>query len=117
MSKVITSPIKKWPGTVTLSDPLTYPQFFAVEDAIAEGNRLVEEAKEAGKEISQQRYTAAVIGGVLKCVEAHDLKGLPSPLTPDNFPASPALSSMRLASWLIEEVTTIYTSEDESPNE
>ena len=117
MAKVITSPIKKWPGTVTLSDPLTYPQFFAVEDAIAEGNRQAAEAKEAGKEISQQRYAAAVVGGVLKCVEAHDLKGLPDPLTVDNFPASPATSSMRLASWLIEEVTEIYTSEDESPNE
>jgi hypothetical protein len=117
MSKVITSPVKKWPGTVTLSDPMNYPQFFAVQDAMAEGNRLAQEAREAGKEISEQRYSHTILGGVLQCIEAHDLKGLPEVLTLDNFPSSPAASSLRLIAWLINEVTEIYTSEDESPNE
>lgn len=78
---------------------------------------MSQEAQETGKDFSPQRYNAAVMGGVLKCVESHDLKDLPSPLTVDNFPASPGAASMRLSTWLIREVTAIYTEEDESPNE
>ena len=77
----------------------------------------VDEAKEQGKDLSQHRYNAAVMGGVLKCVEDHDLKGVPKPLTADNFPASPGASSMRLSAWLIKEVADVYTAEDEDPNE
>ncbi len=34
MSKVITSPVQRWAGTVTIADPLTLPQAAVIEDAI-----------------------------------------------------------------------------------
>ena len=36
MSKVITSPIEKWSGSVTIADPLTIPQAQAIEAAAAD---------------------------------------------------------------------------------
>ena len=36
MSKVITSPVKRWPGSVTLADPLTFPQYAAWRNALDE---------------------------------------------------------------------------------
>ena len=117
MPKIVTSPVKRFPGTVTLSDPLTYPQYFAMEDAFNEVKRLRETAEENGEEVSPQRYNATVMAGAVKCVEDHDLKGVAKPLTADNFPASPGASSMRLAAWLTNEVVAIYTTEQEDPNE
>lgn len=118
MSKVITSPVKRYPGTVTLSDPLSYPQFFALSDGYDAVAELHRQAEEQGKEAAAKRVYACLLPGICKCVEAWNLKGLPETVTPDNFPSSPARASDRLAGWLIVELTAIYIEEDDdSPNE
>lgn len=109
MSRVITSPIKRWPGTVVLSDPLTFPQVFAFEDAI----RAVQAE---GKDINQSRVDGMILPGILACVEEWHLENIPEHPTIENFPATPPVSRSRLIAWLIESITELYTEADDVPN-
>jgi hypothetical protein len=106
MSKVVTSPVKKWPGTVTLSDPLSFPQALAFEDAIDAVNAL--------EKPSQHRLNYTLLPAVLGCVEKWELEGLGDPPSP--FPATPSVASARLITWLIREVTALFQEADEVPN-
>ena len=110
MSKVITSPVKRWPGTVTLSSPLNYPQAIALETAINAAGALPDDA-------GRLAYEYALLPAILGCVEGWKLEGLPEQIGNDNFPATPRISSARLLSWLIEQVMSLYAEADESPNE
>ena len=109
MSKTITSPVKRYPGTVVLSDPLTFPQTFAFEDAI----NAVGEARETGS-IARIRY--ALLPGILACVEEwHIGGGFPDRPALDNFPSSPRQSSAELIEWLIGEIGDLYREADDVP--
>ncbi len=110
MSKIITSPVDKWPGTVTLSDPLTFPQALAVEDALAA-------AKELGEEASQRRQNYTVLPGLLGCVEEWDLENFPKNPTADTFPSTPAKPNAEIIGWLIDEIIGLYYEAEPDPNE
>ena len=110
MSKVIESPVKRWPGTVTLSDPLTFPQALAVEDAL-------KAAQELGEEASQRRQNYTVLPGLLECVEKWELENFPKTPTADTFPSTPATPSAELIAWLIEEIIGLYYEAEPDPNE
>ena len=106
MSKVITSPVKRFSGTVVLSDPLTYPQTFAFEDALAAARAL-------GDDVDAKRIYYELLPGILACVEEWNLEGVPAHPTRDTFPSSPTRSAMQLASWLLGEITRLN---DEAEN-
>lgn len=108
MPKSIASPIKRWPGTVTLSDPLTYSQVFSWEDALA--------AVQALEQPTQARLNAALLPAILACVEQWQLERFPTAPTAGNFPATPAQSAARLIAWLIQEISSLYREADEIPN-
>ena len=108
MSKVITSPVKRYSGTVVLSDPLTFPQAFAWEDSLA----AVGEAKETG---SMARIRYALLPGILACVEAWHLDKFPEQPALDNFPSTPRASVASLIDWLVGEITALYQEADEVP--
>ena len=108
MSKTITSPVKRYPGTVVLSDPLTFPQAFAFEDALA----AVVEARESG---SMGRIRFALLPGILACVEEWHLSGFPEKPALDNFPSTPRQSIASVIDWLVEEITALYREADEVP--
>lgn len=108
MPKTITSPVKRFPGTVVLSDPLTFPQAFAFEDALAS----VKEARE-GENMGRIRY--ALLPGVLACVEEWHLTGFPEQPALDNFPSTPRVSVASLIDWLVGEITALYREADEVP--
>ena len=110
MSKVITSPVKRFSGTVILSDPLTYPQIFAWQDAIEDSN-----AEEARKDVRRQIY--ALLPGILKCVEEWQLKGVPEHPTRDTFPATPDGPATELVTWLVREITTLHDEAENVPLE
>lgn len=106
MSKVLQSPSKRWPGTITISDPLTMPQYLAWLDC---------NERAAGESI--HRKPGAFLPGVLACVEKWELGGgFPTSPTPDTFPASPAVAVVRLMSLLVGEIWGIVNAEDEPPN-
>jgi hypothetical protein len=104
MGKVIQSPVTRWPGTVTLSDPLSFPQSFAFEDGLEAAAALPEKHKK-----SIRRNHAALLPGVCACVEAWELKGLPEVITPDNFPSTPIEDAASLCAWLIDAVLELHT--------
>jgi hypothetical protein len=108
MSKVIKSPVKRFPGEVTLSDPLTFPQVFAIQDALAEAGEL-------GPDSNVMRYNRAILPGVLECVEKWGLKNFPKDPTPDTFPATPSLASANLVAWLISEISELFNEAEPDP--
>jgi hypothetical protein len=109
MSKQIISPVKRFPGSVTLSDPLSYPQVFAWRDAIAK----VEEFPDG----SPFDVNAAIVPGILAIVEKWELDKFPTPVTMENFPATPPVSAARLVAWITGEITSLFSEAEEIPLE
>jgi hypothetical protein len=109
MSKVIVSPVKKWAGSVTLSDPLTVPQAMAFEESLDLARA------EENKDLSRAKIASLLLPGICACVEKWELEGL-GIVTPENYPASPKLSSAMLLSWLVGEISKLYKEADEIPN-
>jgi hypothetical protein len=110
MPKRIESPVAHWPGYVMLSDPLTYPQVFAFEDAR-------EAAQNASKEGIQdwRRLQYLWLPGILACVEEWHLEGIENP-TQDTFPATPAKSASELLAWLIDGIVELHQEAETIPN-
>lgn len=104
MSKIILSPVAKWKGSVTIADPLTFPQSVAFEDAIQKAH-----------EINGTGSDAACLPGIFACVEKWELEGL-GQLTLDNFPSTPRMSSAKLIGWLVSEIAKLYAEGEELPN-
>jgi len=111
MSKKITSPVKRWGGSVTIADPLTLPQAMAIEAAIKKNGE-----NEGGK-ITWTRIDSNTLEAVLPCVEVWELHDFPDNVSLENFPASPRKASHDLVEWLFKEVFAVYLGEMEIPNE
>lgn len=103
MSRTVISPVKRWPGSVVLADPLTFPQFIAWKDAILS-------APERAADYA--RYNAALLPGICACVEKWALAGLGQP-TAETFPATPPGDVDHLLGWLTHEINKIVTGADE----
>jgi hypothetical protein len=108
MGKTIASPVARWPGSVTLADPMTFPQF----QAWAEATRAAQAVAAASG--AQSDYDRALLPGVCACVETWNLAGLPA-LTPESFPATPRAASTRLIGWLIGEITRLVVEDETGP--
>ena len=102
MSRTVTSPVKRWPGTVTLADPLNFPQYIAWKDAIKSA---------PDPAADYDRYCAALLPGVIACVEVWSLEGIGTP-TPDTFPAVPPLDRDQLLVWLIRNIRGVINATD-----
>lgn len=111
MSKVITSPVKKWAGTVTLADPLTLPQAEAIESCLHE--KTDGEGDIKFFTIDDKVHLAAV----LLCVEKWELSDIPKNVTLETFPFTPRPASHQLIEWLWMELFKIYLGDAEVPNE
>lgn len=111
MSKVITSPVKRFSGTVTLSYPLTYPQYSAWRKAID----TLPDGATLGDTVSDDSLVLAMLPGICACVEKWELAGMGEHVSPVDFPATPRIASAKLLIWLISEINNIIAEEDESP--
>ena len=111
MSKVVTSPVKKWPGTVVISDPLSYPQLLRFREALGA----------VGGNDDWMAVNYAVLPGVMACVEEYHLQGFPEHPTleagPNTFPSTPPQSASRLLAWLIGEINALMAEAEPDPNE
>ena len=114
MPKLITSPVAHWPGTVTLSDPLTYPQFLAVQDAVLGIQALRDEP---GETLTQERINFMYLPGLIGCIEEWRLENFPDEVAVDTFPSTPGLASAELITWLLSEIIALYNEAEEVPNE
>ena len=108
MSRTITSPVRRFSGTVVLADPLTFDQLFAFMDSI-------NSAREIGDNSARVNYAA--LPGILACVEAWHLVGIPDGVTLDTFPATPPVSVARLIGWLVEELSKEFDEAETVPND
>lgn len=109
MPKVISSPVAKFPGTVTLADPLTFPQIIAFEQAHGAAQAVV------AREGSQAEYDYALLPGLLGCVAVCELAGLPAKLTVETFPPRPRKASTQLVVWLAKEIGAYIRGDDDLP--
>jgi hypothetical protein len=107
MSKQITSPSTRWPGTVMIADPLTIPQAQLIEAGLKQPD-----AKE-GERVWLSIIDAGKLPAILGCVEKWELENF----TPDPFPASPRGDSHKLIDWLFSELLKVYFGEAIVPNE
>ncbi len=108
MSKVITSPSKRWAGTVTLADPLTLPQ----AEALQESMELPEDNNKPQKYLLE--LDKIRVPGVLACVEKWDLQNFQ--LIDGSLPFTPRLESHKLIAWIFGELRSIYFGELIIPN-
>lgn len=117
MSKTITSPIVRWQGTVTLSEPLTLPQAEAIEQAQSLLQEKIKELVE--KKITEffflelDKLKAVAIN---LCLEKWSLDNF-TPLADNTVPFSPRKESHQLIDWLFDEILKVYTGDLEVPNE
>ena len=114
MSKKITSPVPRFPGTVTLMYPLNMPAYSAWKACV---NELPDEFTIGDVGISDE-LTGLMLPGICACVEKWDIvevEGEPprGTVTPNTFPISPRISSARLVIWLFNEISKM-TREDET---
>lgn len=114
--KVVTCPVKRFEGTVTLCDPMTFQMVAKWEEVIATLRGI---QKDAGgyAEIEKSLYPL-----VVEMVEAWNLANILPNVTAANFPnASPgtgAASIHALIGWLITECQKVYNGNEEvDPNE
>lgn len=103
MSKVIVSPVERWAGTVTLSDPLTLPQMAAYHAAIMEAKKL--------DDATAAMFYNALMPGVYACIQKFELKNWPG-VTAELFPGKPTKDASKMAAWLIEEVGKLANEEE-----
>lgn len=102
MSKVITSPVKRFPGTVTIADPLTFPQAIAVERCIA--------AVRALENPTLLEVNNVWVPAIDACVEEWHLEGVNG-----SIPATPRQSSAKLVAWLINEIGVLFAESEDVP--
>jgi hypothetical protein len=112
VSKLITSPLPYWKGSVTLADPLILPQVELIEDAYrSRPASIPEDGQVYLTEIDKPKLPA-----IVACVEKWEIENFPVP-TPDTFPMSPRVPTHDLITWIFRELGKIYTGELEIPNE
>jgi hypothetical protein len=110
MSKKIDSPVKRFPGSMTLSDPLTFPQSIAFAKGIKEAREL-----EVNNREDFYEYVKLAVPAVAVCVESWDIEGV-GDLTPDTFPSTPRDSAPELLGWIVGAVTALFReTEPEDP--
>jgi len=97
MGKLITSPVERFPGEVTLIDPVPYPEFIEWEKAIDGLDNL---------ESGQAQYT--MFEAVRLMVEKWDIANFDI----TNPPATPRTAVVQLLAWLIDEVGRVINGTD-----
>lgn len=102
MPRVIESPVKHYPGSVTIPDYMTYPQLGAWEEAMA----AVGEHKENAIKALPPVWAAA-----REIVTEWKLEGV----DPARPPATPRAAAIELAAWLINAINGLFDEEDIDP--
>lgn len=117
MSKLIPSPVQRWPGTITLPDSLNFTQYFAWQESLASVEALAGKEKLLVSDLAaNEKLAHAMLPGVCACVEKWDLQNFPAHVGPDSFPATPRESSFLLLAALIAAINQLVTETDEVPN-
>jgi len=104
MGKQIISPVKKFPGSVILKDPLPYPDFITWEKGLTSAK--ADGITEGEREVCFMKAISAVI-------EKWDLENF----DPDNPPATPRTPVLKILTWLIDEIGKMINGVEDIPKE
>lgn len=115
MSKVLTSPIPAFEGTIQLPARLTILQCSEIDKAFGNPNDLLSDNK--SERVWYSVSDMRVIPALLACVEKWNIKDFPENLSLENFPATPRAESHKFISWVWSELKDIYFGERNIPNE
>ncbi len=88
----------------------------AHEGARKRGDMVTINEKERVNTLSPH-FQHEILAGIIPCVEEWHIDGLPENVTPDTFPGTPKIASARLISWLINEISELYSEAEQVPNE
>ena len=124
MSRVITSPSKRYPGTITLAYPLTFPQYAAWRralESLPDAPMPTEEDERPGWRIydlaADPEKSILMLPAIFELVEEWNLENVPQPPTPDNFPSTPPASVYKLLLSILVEINEIISEDDDVPFE
>jgi hypothetical protein len=106
---IISSPVKRFPGTVNCPDMLTLPQVLQIENALREMAGQRETMAAAG-------FDYAYLKAILPLYSDWHIEGVPAEPTSETFPGSPRVDSARLIAWLIDAIMQVYRGETDIPN-
>ena len=109
----ITSPVKRFPGTVVMPDFLTLPQVLDFEET----EHQIHELRESDGSVSFTKINAIQLPFILGTVLEWRIEGIPAHPTIETFPMSPRVPTAQLLTWIIREVTSLYIGEVEIPND
>jgi len=109
MSKTVKSPIEVLPGSITISQPVLYPQYVKYRRLMGESDQ----AHEDGDNVAQEYKAWAA---VCACLDAFDVPGFEN-RDPEQFPASPRRAVVDLLLWALSEVNKVITGEETVPND
>ena len=103
--KIVESPVKKFPGSVTFRDPLPYTVILLYERAAR------------SLDIATGDIGETFLPVLFAAISEWNLEGIPENPTTENFPGSPRGAINRLLAWLLKELTALYKgNEDTDPN-
>ena len=108
MSRIITSPVQEFPGTVTISEPVLYPQYLQYRRLMVESDQAHTDGRFVDQEI-------AAWGALVACIETFDVPGFESN-DPTQFPASPRRAVIDLLQFIVGEVRKVIVGEEHIPN-
>jgi len=130
MSKILTSPVKKWSGTIVIPDFLTIEQAMKWEESIEGARNLLPDVDfeyvDGHIDVSKLKpehleyfnvshslkYHNELVPGIKACVIEWHLENF----DPENFPATPRQSRIDLINWIVSEITKLYKDAEEIPN-
>lgn len=103
MPKTLSSPVSLWPGTVVLPDWLTYLQYCAWDDALAE---CLETAPDStfGQIASDPQLMRHMEPALFAVVSVWEIPALETFVGRRQLPATPRAEAAQFALWLIDEV-------------
>ena len=109
------SPVKAFVGYVMLPEYLLADQYLLWKQAVDEALRLRAEAGDAPTVEQVLSINAAWEAGICAIVQEWHFERVKE-WAPGRFPVTPVKSASSLRAWLIDEITTIISAEDELPN-
>ena len=115
MSKIIESPVLRWPGQVVLR----YPTPLEPYDIWKQGIDRITTQKDSvtsGDVATEPDMLREALPGICAMVEEWRLAGdFPKSVTPETFPFLPRVSSIKLIVWLIGEINGVIAEADDLP--
>jgi len=104
-------PVEIFAGELEIDDFLNYPQLAAYERSLLAAQKQLQ----SGDAIGFAELRLVMVPGLVSCVKAWRLKGLPSTITLETFPSTPKKEAGELYLWLLKTVRDHIEGDNSGP--